>query len=73
MVFIIWSDCSANDLPGYASQYGATFPFMADDWSFESQFGQDNYIPSFFIIAPGLEMVVSDSSGAQGQIGNYLP
>ena len=46
---------------------------MSDNWSFESQFGGDNYIPSFFIIEPGLNMVVTDSMSAQNQIGNYLP
>ncbi len=74
ILIIIWGDCGPGDLPSLANQYGATFPFTADpSWSFEDEFGQDHNIPSFFIIEPGLNLVVVDDMNAENLIGSYLP
>ena len=63
-----------EDASSWAEQYNVTYPFLIDpDNSFDDRFEQDNYIPSFFIIEPGLNMVVVDDATAANQIGQYLP
>ena len=62
------------DAERWAGQYGATFPFLADPSGVMfTAFESDNYIPSFSILAPGLELVVKDNMNAANQIEQYLP
>jgi len=63
-----------EDAARWAEEYNVTFPILIDpSYSFESLYGQDNYIPSFFIIEPGLNLVVVDEGDPTLQIGQYLP
>ncbi len=71
---IIWGECDGGNSATHAVEYGVTFPFLCDpQWSFEIQYGQDNYIPSHFIVEPGLHMVVTDDPDARDMIPDYLP
>ena len=65
---------TADDAARWAGQYGATFPFTADPSRVVfSAFEQDNYIPSYALIAPGMELVAKDNMSAEGMIESYLP
>ena len=65
---------TAEELMGWADQYGLTFPVVADaGWAIESRYAQDNGIPSFTLLAPGAEVVAADDFGAESMIPDYLP
>ena len=77
---ISWSEGPSGGTPNeytaaaWAESFGATYPFTIDPgWTLETAYGADAYIPSYFLIAPGLEMVAQDDMSAQNMIEQYLP
>lgn len=63
-----------EDLQGWASEYGQTIPVVADaGWELENRFRQDSGIPSFTLIAPGGEVIITDDFAAEGMIDSVLP
>ena len=75
MLLIAWDDLqNGQAAANAANQYGATFPFLADPnqvvlASLEVDWG----IPSYHLIAPGMELVAKDNSNAVNMIQCYLP
>lgn len=65
---------SADELADWADSAGQTHPVVADSgWSVSNRFEQDYGIPSFTLLAPGMEVVAVDDWSAESMIGDYAP
>ena len=65
---------SAEDLAGWADQYGLTIPIIADaGWELEGRFARDSGIPSWTLLGPGAEVLATDDWGSEAMIPSALP
>lgn len=63
-----------GDLEKWASRYDVTFPILADGgWRIGSRYEQDGYIPTWTLIAPGMEILTVDQALNDTRIIAELP
>ena len=65
---------SADELAQWADQSGQTHPVVADaGWSVSNRFEKDYGIPTFSLLAPGMEVVAVDDWSSESMIPEVLP
>ena len=63
-----------SELAQWADSAGQTHPVVADaGWSVSNRFELDYGIPTFSLLAPGMEVVAVDDWGAESMIPDVLP
>lgn len=63
-----------GDLETWASRYDVTFPVLADpNWRIGSRYEQDGYIPTWTLMAPGLEILAVDEILSESRVIAELP
>lgn len=68
MIYLIAEDNESNatdtaDAKDWADTHGLTFPVLADaGWTVGNRFELDNYIPTYSLLGPGLEVLIKDGS-----------
>ena len=64
---------TTEDASDWANTFGLTFPVLADSgWSIGNRFELDNYIPSYTLIGPGMEVVEVDGDISDADIEALL-
>ncbi|MCP4804443.1 MAG: hypothetical protein GY913_01600 [Proteobacteria bacterium] len=65
---------TADELAEWADSAGQEHPVLSDPgWSLSNRFELDYGIPSFSLLAPGMEVVAVDDWGAENMIADYAP
>lgn len=63
-----------DDLEGWTTRLGVTFPVLADpDWEVSFRFEQDGSLPSWTLVAPGVVLASMDSELSAADIESVLP
>lgn len=63
---------TADELAGWAEQYGLTFPVLADDAGVGNRFEKDFGIPTLTVIGYGAEVVAADTYEAESIVLELL-